>query len=46
MNIFGINFYVFCIIILTVVLYFTKEVRDEGFKNKDDLHKISYEIVH
>ena len=31
MKIFGINFFVFCIILLSLVLYFTKEIRDEGF---------------
>jgi hypothetical protein len=30
-QIFGINFFVFCILTLAIVLYFTKEVRDEGF---------------
>lgn len=29
--VFGINFFVFCLAILAIVLYFTKEVRDEGF---------------
>jgi hypothetical protein len=29
--VFGINFYVFCLLILAMVLYFTKEIRDEGF---------------
>ena len=29
--VFGINFFVFCILTLAIVLYFTKEVRDEGF---------------
>ena len=27
----GVNFFVFCILTLAVVLYFTKEIRDEGF---------------
>ena len=27
----GINFFVLCILTLAIVLYFTKEVRDEGF---------------
>ena len=31
MKVFGINFYIFCITLLTLVLYFTKEFRDEGF---------------
>jgi hypothetical protein len=26
-----INFFIFCILTLAIVLYFTKEVRDEGF---------------
>jgi hypothetical protein len=30
-TIFGINYYLFCILTLAVVLYFTKEIRDEGF---------------
>ena len=31
MKVFGINFFIFGIIILAFVLYFTKEIRDEGF---------------
>jgi hypothetical protein len=27
----GVNFFIFCILTLAIVLYFTKEVRDEGF---------------
>jgi hypothetical protein len=30
-TVFGINFFVFCLGVLTIVLYFTKEIRDEGF---------------
>lgn len=30
-NIFGMNFFVFCILVLAVVLFFSKNVRDEGF---------------
>jgi hypothetical protein len=30
-NIFGINYFIFCFIVLAIVLYFTKEIRDEGF---------------
>lgn len=30
-NIYGMNFFVFCILVLAVVLYFSKNVRDEGF---------------
>jgi hypothetical protein len=29
--VFGINFFVFSIGVLAIVLYFTKEIRDEGF---------------
>jgi len=30
-KVFGLNFFVFCILTLSIVLYFTKEIRDEGF---------------
>jgi hypothetical protein len=30
-KIFGINFFVFCLGVLAIVLYFTREIRDEGF---------------
>jgi hypothetical protein len=30
-KVFGMNFFVFCILTLAIVLYFTKEIRDEGF---------------
>ena len=30
-HIFGMNYFVFCFIALAIVLYFTKEIRDEGF---------------
>jgi hypothetical protein len=29
--VFGLNFFVFCILALTIILYFSKSVRDEGF---------------
>lgn len=29
--VFGINFFVFCILTLSIVLYFTREIRNEGF---------------
>jgi hypothetical protein len=29
----GLNFFVFCILTLALVLYFTREIRDEGFDN-------------
>lgn len=31
-TVFGLNFFVFCIMVLVVVMYFTKGVRDEGFQ--------------
>jgi hypothetical protein len=31
MHVFGMNYFVFCFLVLTVVLFFTKEMRDEGF---------------
>jgi hypothetical protein len=30
-KVFGLNFFVFCILTLALVLYFTREIRDEGF---------------
>jgi hypothetical protein len=30
-RIFGLNYFVFCFIVLALVLFFTKEIRDEGF---------------
>ena len=30
-RILGVNFFIFCILTLAIVLYFTKEIRDEGF---------------
>lgn len=30
-TVFGMNYFVFCILVLIVVLYFTKSIRDEGF---------------
>lgn len=32
-KVFGLNFFVFCILTLALVLYFTREIRDEGFDN-------------
>ena len=31
MRVFGVNYFVFCFIVLALVLFFTKELRDEGF---------------
>ena len=39
--VFGINFFVFCILVLAVVLYFTKEMRDEGFDNSGALIQLA-----
>jgi len=30
-SILGVNFFVFCILTLAIVLYFTKKIRNEGF---------------
>jgi hypothetical protein len=30
-EVFGLNYFVFCILVLVVVLYFTRDIRDEGF---------------
>jgi hypothetical protein len=39
--VFGINFFVFCIVTLAVVLYLTKEIRDEGFDNTGALIQLA-----
>ena len=39
--VFGINFFIFCILILFIVLYFTKEMRDEGFDNSGALIQLA-----
>jgi len=31
MHVFGMNYFVFCFLVLTLVLFFTKEMREEGF---------------
>ena len=40
-KIFGLNFFVFCILSLAIVLYFTKEIRDEGFDNTGALVQLA-----
>lgn len=40
-KVFGLNFFVFCILTLTIVLYFTKEIRDEGFDNSGALVQLA-----
>ena len=39
--VFGIKFFIFCILILFIVLYFTKEMRDEGFDNSGALIQLA-----
>ena len=39
--VFGINFFVFCILTLFIVLYLTKEIRDEGFDNTGALIQLA-----
>ena len=39
--VFGINFFVFCLLTLFIVLYFTKEMRDEGFDNTGALIQLA-----
>jgi hypothetical protein len=39
--VFGINYFVFCILVLAVILYFTKEIRDEGFDNSGALIQLA-----
>lgn len=40
-KVFGINFFVFCILTLSIVLYFTREIRDEGFDNTGALIQLA-----
>jgi hypothetical protein len=35
-TVFGLNFFVFCILALFLIMYFTKEIRDEGFFSEDN----------
>lgn len=32
-TVFGLNFFIFCLLVLTVTLYFTMQIRNEGFDN-------------
>lgn len=34
-TVFGLNFFVFCILALFLIMYFTKEIRDEGFFSEE-----------
>lgn len=40
-SIFGLNFYVFCVLVLAIVLFFTKQIRDEGFDNTGALIQLA-----
>jgi hypothetical protein len=40
-KVFGINFFVFCLLSLAIVLYFTREIRDEGFDNTGALIQLA-----
>jgi len=40
-KVFGLNFFVFCILSLAIVLYFTKEIRDEGFDSTGALVQLA-----
>lgn len=38
-SVLGLNYFVFCILVLILVLFFTKDVRDEGFDSIKDKSK-------
>lgn len=40
-KVFGLNFFVFALLVLIVSLYFSKEVRDEGFDNTGALIQLA-----
>jgi hypothetical protein len=40
-TVFGLNFFVFCILTLTIVLYFSRELRNEGFDNTGALVQLA-----
>lgn len=40
-KVFGINFFVFCILTLAIVLYFSREFRNEGFDNTGALVQLA-----
>jgi len=42
-TVFGLNFFVFCIAGLFLIMYFTKELRDEGFFTEEKT--VSKEVV-
>ena len=33
-DVFGLNYFVFCILVLTAVMYFTRQLRDEAFEQE------------
>jgi hypothetical protein len=40
-KVFGLNFFVFCILTLLIVLYFTREIRNEGFDSTGALVQLA-----
>jgi len=40
-DIFGINFFVFCLLALIIVLFFSKQMRDEGFDSTGALIQLA-----
>jgi hypothetical protein len=40
-KVFGLNFFVFCLLTLAIVLYFSREIRDEGFDNTGALIQLA-----
>jgi hypothetical protein len=40
-HVFGLNYFIFCILVLVFVLFCTKEMRDEGFDNTGALVQLA-----
>lgn len=40
-KVFGLNFFVFCLLTLAIVLYFSREIRNEGFDNTGALIQLA-----
>jgi len=34
-DVFGLNYFVFCILVLVAVMYFTRQLRDEAFEGEE-----------
>ena len=34
-DVFGLNYFVFCILVLVAVMYFTRQLRDEAFQGEE-----------